>query len=1035
MPSKSRRSRALLGEGGTYNPDHDLKPWILSDTYFLDKSPSAEEVAASIPDFMEGWLPFTSDWPITGFRDDSKPNTNFRTQKSPVYSSIDELAPHQIPVNIVTLTDRMDLKFGTKMNPYIGGRNGEEYSAKCSDVSGKQDRYEGGTISYAMFDACHGLLYVEDMTIAVNSFLQKRGQSVEFVLMEFSIHRHDTCWAPEDVGACRNELLNDGDFAKTGMINVFVVDSEEPFYQASIGNSDFDTETPFVRGQTTLGPHTWRGAQFGSHLLVDGGTGRGMQIMTHELMHTFGMEHVAGKPVGATLYFEEQPSGETFEFDKLKHPNCESNCIGLWVCSAENVEAGHCAPEEECCGTKPKVPGQTCEKKLPVPGAYTPTYAEPFGRIIDTWMYLNEIVPLEVPDFAPDGTCEKHSDEYSCWDQSGCYFDQAPALCKDIPNWPDFPAPAPIQLDTDYHGDSENIFHPNNNVFPYSALSEEELEYEVTGGICTRDNTCCRRVCVPDGYSGTDIVVEIWDESMSERIEMIEGAGNMFSAPSFDGAEGERRTFNFKVRTMTKSTEYECHVAEDWTAIPECWDKKFGGKFTFKISNGDYDDECEPEESAECEVEEEEVDDPNDPCREGRTPGCHEALPQEEQDPACWRGTCLQESFMDDDYTVCSDMSTFKWCVTWFCGNGYNHALTEMEDYKIMEGCLCDSDTARCEEMANFKNTGQFTPIERGGPLVKKPRVKGEYCQSTEECAWVKGHKGGSCDYQCVFFEDLYEGDGECHKVDEACEDGNSEDDGEGEEEEDEEEEEEEDDEDEDSLVHLDGTDGDEEEKDEEESHDNESPGKVDVTIRAKMVVEIGEVPESGSDALRVLAGGVKRAVEKVIRAKDGADAVVTILSINGVDVGRKLRVGRRLAAVDVAFEVSIPEQPYDGDETTAVFWHSTLNSAIGNGELDIVDGMEQELQFLVSEGDINFSDKVGILDSVTFQGVTAMSEVVVTDVETHGSSKARCRVGNDSDCEDGFRCEEKSSEVRNRRRKLFGNMYTLYNGECVEEE
>ena len=84
---------------------------------------------------------------------------------------------------------------------------------------------------------------------------------------------------------------------------------------------------------------------------------------------------------------------------------------------------------------------------------------------------------------------------------------------------------------------------------------------------------------------------------------------------------------------------------------------------------------------------------------------------------------------------------------------------------------------------------------------MKKPRVKGEYCQSTEECAWVKGHKGGSCDYQCVFFEDLYEGDGECHKVDEACEDGNSEDDGEGEEEEDEEEEEEEDDDDDEVLV------------------------------------------------------------------------------------------------------------------------------------------------------------------------------------------------------------------------------------------
>ena len=31
------------------------------------------------------------------------------------------------------------------------------------------------------------------------------------------------------------------------------------------------------------------------------------------------------------------------------------------------------------------------------------------------------------------------------------------------------------------------------------------------------------------------------------------------------------------------------------------------------------------------------------------------------------------------------DKYLFNWCVTWFCGNGYNEALTEMEDYKIME--------------------------------------------------------------------------------------------------------------------------------------------------------------------------------------------------------------------------------------------------------------------------------------------------------------------------------------------------------------
>lgn len=221
----SLQSRNLLGEDGTYNPDADAKPWILSDIYFLDKSLPKEELI--IPDFMTGWLTFQDEWPINGYRDESEPNTNYRTQKNPHYGSKDDLSPHQIPVNIVTLTNRTDLKFGTKMNPYISNRNGLEYGERCSQTSGTQSRYENGDIGYFMFDACHGLLYVEDMTLAVNSFLQKKSQAVEFVLMEFSIHRHDECWAPMDVGGCRTAMMADSDFAKEGMINIFVVDSEE----------------------------------------------------------------------------------------------------------------------------------------------------------------------------------------------------------------------------------------------------------------------------------------------------------------------------------------------------------------------------------------------------------------------------------------------------------------------------------------------------------------------------------------------------------------------------------------------------------------------------------------------------------------------------------------------------------------------------------------------------------------------------------------------------------------------------------------
>ena len=31
-------------------------------------------------------------------------------------------------------------------------------------------------IEYSMYDICHALLYVEDMTIAVNEYLQKKGK-------------------------------------------------------------------------------------------------------------------------------------------------------------------------------------------------------------------------------------------------------------------------------------------------------------------------------------------------------------------------------------------------------------------------------------------------------------------------------------------------------------------------------------------------------------------------------------------------------------------------------------------------------------------------------------------------------------------------------------------------------------------------------------------------------------------------------------------------------------------------------------------
>ena len=161
-------------------PDKDLVPWIsyhiYLDYYYDNPSVTEAPTTGPVPDFMEGWLTYVEVWPISGFRDDSDPNAGFRTQKNPTYSSLYDLASHQIPVNVVALTNRRDLKFGPKMKPCRSPRGHYEYYKRCWEVSATTSRYERGTIGYAMFDTCHALLYAEDMTIAFNEHLQNNGE-------------------------------------------------------------------------------------------------------------------------------------------------------------------------------------------------------------------------------------------------------------------------------------------------------------------------------------------------------------------------------------------------------------------------------------------------------------------------------------------------------------------------------------------------------------------------------------------------------------------------------------------------------------------------------------------------------------------------------------------------------------------------------------------------------------------------------------------------------------------------------------------
>ena len=58
-----------------------------------------------------------------------------------------------------------------------------------------------------------------------------------------------------------------------------------------------------------------------------------------------------------------------------------------------------------------------------------------------------------------------------------------------------------------------------------------------------------------------------------------------------------------------------------------------------------------------------------------------------------------------------------------------------------------------------------------------------------------------------------------------------------------------------------------------------------------------------------MLAGGLEKSIEMSVR-ESNADATVEVISINNVPVD-----GRRLAAAEVAFEVSLPQYIEEGDE------------------------------------------------------------------------------------------------------------------------
>jgi len=460
--------------------------------------------------------------------------------------------------------------------------------------------------------------------------------------------------------------------------------------------------------------------------------------------------------------------------------------MGFWYCSEKYIvsEPQQCAATDDCCGTRSIsdpdnlmvdiTTGACLAPEWPNPSAYTPTYADAFGRLLDTWLYLNDVVPTATDP--PDGSCALHWDEYTCLDEPGCMWEHAPHICNDIPGYPDFPAKPNVVKSpgSEYNpqfGDTGNAAgygDPDHNLHGYFSEIGETIEFVTTAGTCVR-NDCCLEECENAQHGTVDQYFELWNEDMTETIELFEhgqtytfetAGQHYFKVFVRTKREGKPVTHDWDLDAL--AADEICDNLEDfqdWSTTDNCWDSDFGGPYTFVIIDPEGD-LCEPLD--ECP----EYIDPgtlNGMCvdYDPPSPGCPEQFaednpgvtqPQNDMDPACWRGKCLQEFLMDDDYTVCTDMVTFQWCVHWNCGNGYSEYLEDTQVYLDMESCLCNPDSTEwyrpgdCTNFDNFINTGQFETVEFGGADVYRPMGEtvetggsGEWFECGEETGYSDG--------------------------------------------------------------------------------------------------------------------------------------------------------------------------------------------------------------------------------------------------------------------------------------------------------
>ena len=292
-----------------------------------------------------------------------------------------------------------------------------------------------------------------------------------------------------------------------------------------------------------MGPQSFRESS-SSHLIFSSQTDRASQILVHELLHVIGMPHIAGPDPGHALTFTDttvEPE-ETYDYTTIGYPDCEHNSVGAWTCDEENIEAGYCTEEEKCCGLfamkdYSRGPDVTCLAPGYLNAAYSPSYADIFTIIIDSWLRRNEIVPTSTS--APDGSCALHTDQYTCaFDDEGnaCYWDLASASCEIIPA--DQAAGVIHEMEVDvgklYSGDTANYFSEVANTWSVEVESKYQVTALLVKGRCVWKVKCfdgsyaaefgpggdCDDPweCDPVRNSQPHFLGEIWNDDMTELL-------------------------------------------------------------------------------------------------------------------------------------------------------------------------------------------------------------------------------------------------------------------------------------------------------------------------------------------------------------------------------------------------------------------------------------------------------------------------------------------------------------------------------------